>query len=159
MKYKKIILFSLISLLSTGCSKSYFRYGVKKPYIELENSASTSGELKELKPSEVILKVENQDTFMLYVHSQYCSHCFESEENFLNPYLEKHNYIIYGIDIGSLDRQDDEYKEYYVNEVKPLFKDQMKGTPFYALFQNGVYINGEQDSSYFSLFFDTYIIN
>lgn len=155
MKKKILIILSLFCL--TSCSskmQGYIRYGIKNPYIELETSSSSQGELINILPSKVEEKIANADTFMLYIHSSYCESCKISEEKFLTPYLETHPVIIYGIDRVSFSAQE-EIDTYL--EIISSYKD-LQGTPYYALYQSGIFINGEQDSSYFSLFFSTYII-
>lgn len=157
MKIKNIVLLSLSSLLLLGC-KSYFRYGVNKPYIKLDASNQETGILLETAPSKVIEKIEKEETFMLYIHAAHCSYCKASEEEFLNPYLEKNPVIVNGIDLDLYSVGSDE-RNIYFDQIKPYFGQSMLGTPYYALFQNGVFIKGEQDSSYFSLFFSTYIVS
>ncbi len=157
IKMKKRFLFALTSLmLLASCSKSYIRYGIKKPYITLEASNSDKGELKDLLPSEIKQKIQNEDTFMLYVHSSTCSHCLASQETFLNPYLEKNKVIIYGIEFMSFHSNEEEYKVY--EGFKNDFGKSFQGFPYYALYQSGVFIRGEQEAQYFQTFFDAYII-
>lgn len=154
---KKRYLFALTSLLLlSSCSKSYIRYGIKKPYITLEASSLDKGELQDVMPSAIKQKKENEDTFMLYVHSATCSHCKASQESFLNPYLEKNKFIIYGIDFMAFYTNEEEYQVY--NELKNDFGKSFLGFPYYALYQSGVFIRGEQEADYFQTFFDAYII-
>lgn len=161
MRIKRGILLSLSALLLFSCSKSYIRYGIKEPYIALETA--NKGELKSITPTDILKKIDNEDTFMLYLNSIHCSYCTESKKNFLNPMLEKNNFIIYGIDTIEIVLNKEENKEEYdvfFERIKPTLENHgYSGIPYYALYQKGVLISGEQESKYFELFFKTYIID
>ncbi len=157
---KKATLFTLSLSFLVSCKlfdKGYIRYGVKNPYIQLETSNQEEGILKNELPSYIENKIQNEDTFMLYIHKITCEHCVYNEEHFFNNYLKENKIIVYGLLIDQFYQNENEVN-IFNNDIIPIFKNKFLGTPFYALFQNGILISFEQDLEYFSLFFKTYII-
>ena len=159
MKSKKIIL-AISSIFLFSCQSlntSFIRYGVNKPFITLEESNQETGVLIDISPTEIKQKIDQGDTYMLYIHAAHCGYCSDSKQKFLDPYLSKNRVVIYGIDLDDYPYGSDE-RTLFSEEIKPMFGKSYIGTPYYALFENGSFLMGEQDSSYFSLFFKTYII-
>ena len=95
---KRIILCLTIFLLFTGCTSSKST----KSYIEINYT-------------ELNQKLENKDTFALYIGSATCTHCQE-----LKPILEKvitdYDLEIYYIDLNKFDLKNEEERTQY-NDV------------------------------------------
>lgn len=77
---KKILTVLILVLLLTGCGKSNI---TSISYDELQN------------------KIDNKDTFVLYVGSSSCSHC-SAYKPVLEKVLKKYNINIFYIDVGVL---------------------------------------------------------
>ena len=69
MNFKKIIPILSLPLFLVSCSKGLIRYGVN-PYIEIETVEK--GELIDYEPSKIKEKIDNKDSFVLFLHKAYC---------------------------------------------------------------------------------------
>lgn len=83
--------------------------------------------IHEITMSEVTEKIDNEETFMLYIRQTNCEHCKEFTPNFLSV-LSKNNLESYAI---HLDKLNDEDMEIYNN----LFD--ISGTPTVLFFDKG----------------------
>lgn len=155
---KKVFFFTLfLTPVLFSCDKGNIRYGVSSPFITLENG--DVGQIKDVMPSAILDKIEKKDTFLLLIHSSTCSHCKTLKEETLDPYLEKHPFIFYGLEKMSFSQNEKEESNF--NELvygeKGRFEGYL-GTPYVAIFEEGKFIVGEQDLNYVGLLLDTYLI-
>ena len=94
--------------------------------------------LKEITYSEFVTKVNNKDSFILYVKQTGCAHCKEFTPKFAGV-LSDNKITAYVVNLTNLSE-----------EEKPLFKEStgVDGTPMVFFYKDGVksmiYIEGEQ---------------
>lgn len=107
-KVLKVVIISLMFVvLLTGCNKN--------------------SNIKEITLKEFKAKIENKETFALYVGNKNCSHCV-SYRPILEKVLKDYDITIYHLDNSKL--SEDEYKEFktYIN---------ISGTPTIAFITDG----------------------
>ena len=113
---KRLLLLALVPLFLTSCSKGMIRYGVK-PYIEVEKVET--GEIKTLLPSEIKTKMDNKESFPLFLQMTNCSSCKYAKENYINPFLESNPIILYSINSEEI-RSNEQETEIYKELTKPF---------------------------------------
>ncbi len=123
---KKILMIIACLFLFTGCSKGYKGYVTNKTYTE--KGIKT---YQNIKYDEYKKKIENKETFLLFVWQEGCTHC-EAFKPIFNNVIKKMDLKVYGIDLKGL--SEDEYK---------VFKNKtfVTGTPSLVLFEDGKYID------------------
>ena len=121
-KMKRIITIMTCLLLLTGCSKGYKGYTTNKNY--LDKNVKT---YQNITYSDYKKKIDNKETFMLFVWQEGCSHC-EAFEPTLNNVIKKLKIKIYGLDLRSLSEE-----EYAVFKNKTF----ITGTPSLVLISEG----------------------
>ncbi len=155
--FKKIFCFILPIFLLCSCifDKGNIRYGVTTPYVTVEKKEY--GELIDVKPIEIKNKINNKESFVLFLHNTSCSHCQRAIKDFIEPFLEKHPIIIYGLNREEC--ADDEI-DLYEEITLPLgnFYQGSKVVPYFAIYDKGEFQNGELESKYYELLFETYLI-
>lgn len=93
----KIIKFTIIFLLLTGCSNSYKR-------------SELSGNYKSITVDELNEKLEMKETFVLSISRTTCSHCIDFKKNVLESYISNHEINFYDILIDKISSVDSIYK-------------------------------------------------
>lgn len=94
MKKFKYILLLLIPLMLVGCSKG----GLVKPTEDNEN-------IKEIPVVELAKKINDKESFVLYLHSQYCGACQQFNPT-LQEAVKKADINILAIDTAELEEED-----------------------------------------------------
>ena len=153
----RLLLLALVPLFLTSCSKGMIRYGVK-PYIEVEHVEV--GEIKTLLPSEIKAKMENKESFPLFLQMTNCSACKHAKENYINPFLESNPIILYSINSEEI-RSNEQETEIYKELTKPfnnVTSDGYSYVPYMSIIDNGEYKNGEGDSRFFTTLLEAYLI-
>ena len=103
---KKILIFVLCLVLLCGCSKDY---------------------ITEISIDDLNKKIENKESFILYIGSAKCSHCKDYRPK-LNEVVKEYNLTVYYVDISKLDN----------NQLKNLSKIiSYNGTPATAFIEDG----------------------
>ncbi len=154
---KKILLTSFCFIFLLCSCKGKIRYGVDEPFIKLETQEK--GELKDVMPSTILNKIENKDTFLLLIHSTACEHCQKLMNETITPYLETHPFVFYGLERLSIMKIEAEESNFnsLVYGSDDAFQDYV-GYPYVCIYQEGVFIKGEQYLDYVPLFLETYLI-
>ena len=154
---KRLLLLALIPLFLTSCSKGMIRYGVK-PYIEVEHVEI--GEIKTLLPSEIKAKMENKESFPLFLQMTNCSACKYAKENYIYPFLETNPIILYSINSDEI-RSNEQEKEIYVELTKPFKNVTSEGerfVPYMSIIDDGEFKNGERDMRFFTTILEAYLV-
>ena len=157
MNFKKIIPILSLPLFLISCSKGLIRYGVN-PYIEIETVEK--GELIDYEPSKIKEKMENKDSFVLFLHKDGCGACAYSLEKYINPFLQTHNIIIYGINLSNIYSNETELN-IYTEITEPFNNTDKEGNryvPHMSIFHEGQYVQGELDMEFYTLLIESYII-
>lgn len=153
----RLLLLALVPLFLTSCSKGMIRYGVK-PYIEVEHVEV--GEIKTLLPSEIKTKMENKESFPLFLQMTNCSACKYSKENYIYPFLENNPIILYSINSEEI-RSNEQETEIYKELTKPfnnVTSDGYSYVPYMSIIDNGEYKNGEGDMRFFTTILEAYLV-
>ena len=124
-KMKKILMILTCLLLFTGCSKGYKGYVVNKEYSEKGVKSYNN-----IKYDEYKKKIDNKDTFLLFVWQEGCSHCEAFKPTF-DKVIKNMGLKVYGIDLKSLSEE-----QYAVFKNKTF----VTGTPSLVLIEKGTYI-------------------
>ena len=153
---KNVLIFSSIFSFLTSCSKGHIRYGVASPYLEVEKNEE--GILKDVLPSYINDKINNKDNFVLFLHRTHCSYCNDTINNFLTPFLQENPIVIYGLNGDEFELNENEYS-LYQEIIKPLgnIYQGYRVVPYFAIFEEGQFIQGELDSEFFELLITTYV--
>ncbi len=93
----------------------------------------TKGEVKEITFKEYMTKIENKESFILYIGSSDCSHCFEYSRT-LGRVIKNHEVTFYYVDIKNFNQEE-------INKLKS--KVRYEGTPTTAFI-----VDGEEKSTY-----------
>ncbi|MBR1717769.1 MAG: conjugal transfer protein TraF [Bacilli bacterium] len=126
MKRVILILFSFV--LFTGCTNTYKGYVTKKAYLEKGTKTYQNITFDEYKK-----KIENKDTFLLFVWQEGCSHC-EAFDPTLKNVISNLKIKVYGIDLRSMSEE-----EYQVFKNKTF----VTGTPSLVLINEGKYLGSD----------------
>lgn len=138
-KFKIIgIIVTFSSLMLSSCTEKYESINIEKISIDQDDYIS---EIVEIDNDQYNTKITNQNSFVLYVYSPFCSLCAQ-----FGPMIEKSSSEL-GIRI---------YEETYVESTKNSDLHAVaKYAPYLLLFKNGVYYTGldstlDKDTEYFS---------
>ena len=127
-KMKKILMALIGIMLFTGCTNSYKGYVVSKDFKE-----SNVKTYQNIDYEEYTKKINNKETFLLFVWQEGCSHC-EAFEPVLKNVISKLNIKVYGLDLRSLSEE-----EYSVFKNKTF----VTGTPSTLLIKDGKYLGSD----------------
>lgn len=109
--------------------------------ISVVFSESDDKYLKELNMEKVIEKIDNKDSFILYIKQTDCSHCKEFTPNFISV-LSKNNLKAYTLTLDTLSNEDKTLYEEHIN---------VDGTPTVLFYTEGnenlIRIEGAQNKN------------
>ncbi|MBP3766609.1 MAG: thioredoxin family protein [Bacilli bacterium] len=125
---KKVLIALIGIILFTGCTNSYKGYVTNKDYLEKGSKTYQNIDYK-----EYTKKINNKETFLLFVWQEGCSHC-EAFEPVLNNVISNLNIKVYGLDLKSLSEE-----EYSVFKNKTF----VTGTPSTLLIKDGKYLGSD----------------
>ena len=125
---KKVLMTLACILLFTGCTKSYKGYVTNKAYLEKGTKTYQNITFNEYKK-----KIDNKETFLLFVWQEGCAHCEAFKPTFENV-ISNMNLKVYGIDLRSLSEE-----EYAIFKNKTF----VTGTPSLVLIDKGKYLGAE----------------
>lgn len=157
MNIKKAVIVFSIPLILSSCSKGFIRYGVN-PYIEVEKMEN--GQIIDKLPSDIKNKMENKDSFVLFLHKNGCDYCDIAIKDHINPFLNEHNIVIFGINLSDIYRSQNEL-DIYNDIVKPFNNNDEEGNryvPHLSIIHEGNFIQGELDMKFYTLLIESYII-
>ncbi len=157
MKLKSFLLLFLSFSFLSSCTKGEIRYGVKEPFISLE--IQEEGKIVDVMPSDILNMIDEEQTFVLLIHSEFCEHCRKLKNEFLLPYLEEHPFYIYGLERVAIDANKEEKDNFdlLISLQEGAFEN-YQGFPYVAIYEKGNFLVGEQDLNYVPLLFETYLI-
>ena len=127
-KMKRVLIALACIFMFTGCTKSYKGYVVNKDFKEKNVKTYQNISFDEYKK-----KIDNKETFLLFVWQEGCTHCESFKPTFENV-ISNMDLKVYGIDLKSL--SEDEYK---------VFKNKtfVTGTPSLVFISEGTFLGDE----------------
>ena len=103
-KFLKMTIIPFLVFSSFSCN--LFNQNELKEEDKVMIERSLLNELKDISYDEFKVKCQNKDTFVSFIYSEECYHCYQVKKNFLPKFFEKYDLRIYGVCMDRIKNSD-----------------------------------------------------